>query len=151
MMRHFETSVAKRSFLRYSTPHCELQQKMTVWLFVNVRNSADFCSNQRDYSILTQVKHPGGLSRVKADVVFFRRDKQTGWRKNHGDNKRRNRGRSSSRTPEAAFFPSPMHTQPKIFENGKCFFWDRRLVITPQGTKPNIRRPALGNQVWLGR
>jgi len=34
---------------------------------------------------LFEIKHPGGLSRVKADVGFFRRDKQTGCSKNHGD------------------------------------------------------------------
>ena len=52
---------------------------------------------------------------------------------------------------KAAFFPSPVHTQPKIFENGKCVFWDRRLVITPQGTKLDIQRPALGNHSnWRG-
>ena len=52
---------------------------------------------------------------------------------------------------KAAFPPSPVHTQPKNSENGKCFFGGRRLVITPEGTKPNIQRPALGNHSnWRG-
>jgi len=52
---------------------------------------------------------------------------------------------------KAVFSPSPLHTQPTNFENGKYFFWDRRLVITPQETKPDMRRPALGNHSnWSG-
>ena len=70
---------------------------------------------------LFEIKHPRGLSRVKADAGFCWRDKQAGWGENRGDNKRRNRGRSSSLFSKAFFSYRQCTPNPKKMKTVNVF------------------------------
>ena len=120
MTRHFETSVAKRLFLHYPRPHCELQQKINPYFY----ECPKFGRFSFESAELFEIKHPRGLNRVKAEVWFYLWFKQTGWGEYRGDNKRRNRGRSFSLFSKAIFPHRQCTPNPKMLKTKKCFFWN---------------------------